>query len=166
MRPRFKKDLEKSLRFERIAEKTKNQKFKVRDERNAGVPQVDPGRQQQIDALAREAKSGNKEARREVRQLERQQRNDQRQQVRQVQQQQRAQPKMERPSSPRAEGTRIGNPVKGKAVGRPEFKGPPVRMNRQPQVKQNQPGRGEAKQQNKTPGQPKGGGGGKGKGKP
>ncbi len=168
VRPRFKKDLEKSLRFERIAEKTKNQKFKVRDERNAGVPQVDPGRQQQIDALTREAARGNKEARREVRQLEQKQRKDQRQQVRQIEQQQRAQPKIERPSSPRAEGARIGNPVKGKDVGRPEFKGPPVRMDPRPQVKQNQPGRGEAKQQNKAPGQPKGGGGGdkKGKGKP
>src|SRR6185503_12730348 len=90
VRPRFRNNLEKSLRFERIAEKTKDQKFKVRDERNAGVPQVDPGRQQQIDALAREAARGNKEARREVRQLEQRQRNDQRQEVRQVQQQQRA----------------------------------------------------------------------------
>jgi hypothetical protein len=162
-RPRFKQDLDKSLRVERIAEKAKDQKLKVKDERNAGVPQVDPGRQQQRDALAREAARGNKEARREVRQLERQQRNDQRQQVRQVQQQQRAQPKIERPSSPRAEGARIGNPVKGREAPRPQVQ----REAPRPQVKQNQPpGRGEAKQQNKAPGQPKGGGGGKGKGKP
>jgi hypothetical protein len=90
--------------------------------------------------------------------LERQQRNDQA--VRQVQQQ-RAQPKTEQPSSPRAEGARIGNPVKGKAP-RPQVQPEAPR----PQVKQNQPGRGEAKQQNKAPGQPKGGGGVKGKGKP
>ncbi|HEX6188755.1 MAG TPA: FecR family protein [Pyrinomonadaceae bacterium] len=156
-RPRFKKDLDKSLRVERIAEKTRDQKLKVRDERNAGVPQADPGRQKQIDALAREAARGNKEARREVRQIERQQR----QQVRQIEQQQRAQPKVERPSSPRAEGARIGNPVKGREAPRPQVQ----REAPRPQVKQNQPGRGAAKQQNKAPGQPKGGGG-KGKGKP
>ena len=161
-RPRFKNNLEKSLRVERIAEKTKNQKFKVKDERNAGVPPVDPGRQQQIDALAREAKSGNKEARREVRQIERQQQKDQREQVRQVQQQQRAQPKVERPSAPRAEGSRIGNPVKGREAPRSQVKPEQPR----PQVQQNPPGHGAAKQQNKPAGQPKGGGGGKGKGKP
>jgi hypothetical protein len=154
VRPRFKKDLDKSLRVERIAEKARNQKLKIKDERNAAMPQVDPGRQQQIDALAREAARGNKEARREVRQLERQQRNDQRQQVRQAQQQQRAQPKIDRPSSPRAEGARIGNPVKGREAPRP-------------QVQREQPGRGAAKQENKSPGSPKGGGGDKkGKGKP
>lgn len=164
VRPRFKKDLDKSLRVERIAEKARDQKLKVKDERNAGVPQVDPGRQQQIDALTREAKSGNKEARREVRQLERQQRNDQRQQVRQVQRQQRAQPKVDRPIAPRAEGSRIGNPVKGREAPKPQIQ----REQQQPQVKQNQPGRVAAKQENKAPGSPKGGGGGdkKGKGKP
>ncbi|HKO35753.1 MAG TPA: DUF6600 domain-containing protein [Pyrinomonadaceae bacterium] len=159
-RPRVKKDLDKSLRVEPVTEKARDQKLKVRDERNAGVPQVDPGRKQQVDALAREAARGNKEARREVRQLERQQRNDQ--PVRHVQQQQRAQPKIEQPGAPRAEGARIGNPVKGREAPRPQVQSEAPR----PQVKQNQPGRGEAKQQNKAPGQPKGGGGGKGKGKP
>ena len=167
VRPRFKKDLEKSLRVERIAEKAKDQKFKVRDERNAGMPPVDPGRQQQIEALSREAARGNKGARREVRQLERQQRNDQRQQVRQVQQQQRAQPKVERPSAPRAEGARIGNPAKGKEAPRPQVQ----REAPRPQVQQNQPGRGAAKHENKPSAPPKAGGGGgggvkKGKGKP
>ncbi|MGQ0760419.1 MAG: DUF6600 domain-containing protein [Acidobacteriota bacterium] len=162
VRPRFRKDLDKSLRVERITDKARNQKLKVRDERNAAMRQVDPGRQQQIDALAREAARGGKEARREVRQLERQQRNDQRQQVRQIQEQQPAQPKNERPSAPRAEGARIGNPVKGREAPRPQVQ----REAPRPQVKQDQPGRGAAKQQNKAPGQPKGGGGGKGKGKP
>jgi hypothetical protein len=188
VRPRFRKDLDKSLRVERITDKARNQKLKVRDERNARMPQVDPSRQQQIDALAREAARGNKEARREVRQLERQQRNDQ--PVRQVQQQQRAQPKIERPSSPRAEGTRIGNPVRREAprpqvqreaprpqvqreAPRPQIQreAPRPQVQREaprPQVQREQPGRGAAKPQVKQPpGQSKTPAGDKkGKGKP
>jgi hypothetical protein len=156
VRPRFRKDLDKSLRVERVTEKARNEKLKVKDERN-----VDAGRQQQIDAVAREAGRGNKGARSEVRRLERQQRTDQRQQVRQVDPQQRAQPKVERPSAPRAEGARIGNPAKGREALRPQVQ----REAPQPQVKQNQPGRGAAKE-NKPSGPPKASGGGKGKGKP
>jgi len=188
VRPRFKQNLDKSLRVERIAEKAKDQKFKVRDDRNAGTPQIDLGRQQQIDALAREAARGNKQAGREVRQLERQQRNDQRQQVRQLDQQQRPQPRIERPSAPRAEGARIANPVKRTEAPRPQIQreaprpqvqreaprpqvqreAPRPQVQREaprPQVQREAPGRGAAKE-NKPAGPPKAPGGGKGKGKP
>lgn len=155
VRPPFKKDLDKSLRIERIAEKAKNQKFKVKDERNVGVSQADVDRKQQIDQLSREAARGNKEARQQVRQLEQEQRKVER-----------AQQKVERKSMPRAEGERIGNPAKPKEAPRPQVQ----REQPRPQI-QNQPGRGAVKHESKQPpGQSKttagGGGKGKAKGKP
>lgn len=161
VRSRFKKD-DKSLRVERVTEKARNEKFKVKDERN-----VDAGRQQQIDAVAREAGRGNRgnKGHREVRQLQQQQR-----------QEQRPQPKAER-NIPRAEGVRVGNPNKPARIEQAKPAKPPraegvrvgnpakVREAPRPQVQREQPGRGAAKQ-NKPSGPPKASGGGKGKGKP
>lgn len=177
-RPPFKKDLDKAMRVERIDEKVKREKFKVRDERNVGAPQIDAARQQRISELSREAARGNREARREVRQLEQQQRRIER-----------AQPNIERRNIPRPQGERIGNPARPRATGRPEFKGPPARVAPRPQIQreqprgrpevkgaparvaprpqmqQQQPGRGAAKQQNKPAAPAKTPGGGKAKGK-
>jgi hypothetical protein len=181
--PPFKKDLAKALRVERIDDKVKNQKLKVRDERNIGAVQTAPtapDRQRQIDALSREAARGNKEARQQVRQVEQQQRQEQRAQQKTERTVPRAQgertgnpvrvPRVEAPRGgnpvkmPRVEAPRGGNPVKPKASGRPEFKTPPVREAPRPQMQQ-QPGRGAAKHENKQPGPPAAPGGGKGKGK-
>lgn len=149
VRPHFRKNLDKAMRIEKVADKARNEKFKVKDERN-----VDAGRQQQIDAVARDAARANRDARRDARQIERQQQKDQKQQVRQIEQQ-RAPQKVDRQKTPRAEGDRVGNPVKQEAARQ--------------QVKQNQPGHGAGMHENKSAAQPKGGGGGgakKGKGKP
>ena len=67
---RFRKDLAKSLRVERVSDNAKNQKFKVKDERQA--QQVDDGRKQEIDRKE-EAAKGIKEAPGQVRKLEQQQ---------------------------------------------------------------------------------------------
>ena len=181
--PPFRKDLDKSLRVERIAEKMKNQKLNVQDERNARTSQVDVRNNQQRNSASRDAFRGSGVTGREFRQIEQQQRKDER-----------AQQRIEPRSVPRAEGQRVGSPVKG----RPEFKGPPVReaprpqiqrgppvreaprpqIQRgppvreapRPQVQRSQPAAAPAKHQDKQPpGQskaPGGGGGGGGKGKP
>jgi hypothetical protein len=147
--PPFKKDLDKSLRVERVGEKAKHQNFKIKDERNMGAAQTDAGRKQEMDRLSKEATQGNKESQREVRQLEQQQRNDEREQQKN---QRRAMP------LPAARGESVGhpvkpNPVKPKERPQPQVQGPPA-----------------AKHENKQPpgnSKPAGGGGkGKSKGKP
>jgi len=122
--PPFRKDLDKSLRVERIAEKMKNQKLNVRDERNARTSQVDVRSNQQPNAVSREAFRGSRVTGRELHQQEQQQRNIER-----------AQQRIEPRSVPRAEGQRVGSPGKG----RPEFKGPPVREAPRPQIQRGPP---------------------------
>jgi hypothetical protein len=164
--PPFRKNLDKSLRVERIAEKTKNQKLNVRDDRNIGASNVDVRGNEQPNVASRDAFRGSKANGREFRQPE-QQRNE------------RSQQRIEPRNVPRAEGGRVGNPA------RPEFKGPPVREVPRPQIQRGPPVReaprpqiqrgppasaAPAKHQDRQPpGQNKapggGGGGGKGKGK-
>jgi hypothetical protein len=72
---KFRKDLAKSMRVERISDTAKNQKLKVRDERHE-TQQADKGRQKEMDRLNGEAKKGNKEAQEQARQLEQQQRKE------------------------------------------------------------------------------------------
>jgi len=122
--PPFRKDLDKSLRVERIAEKMKNQKLNVQDERNARTSQVDVRNNQQRNSASRDAFRGSGVAGREFRQIEQQQRKDER-----------AQQRIEPRSVPRAEGQRVGSPVKG----RPEFKGPPEREAPRPQIQRGPP---------------------------
>jgi hypothetical protein len=149
--PPFKKDLARALRVEPVNDKIKDQKFKVKDGRNIGAAQVEGDGKRQID-VGKEAARENKDARKEVRQIEQQQRKD-------YQKEQRAQQKVEQKGFPRTQGEQVGNPVK--------LKPPKVKEASQPQV-QGGPPRGAAKHENKQPpgqSQPKGGGGGKGKGK-
>lgn len=170
--PPFKKDLARRLRVE-----VKDQKFKVKDERNIGATQTDNDRQRQIDALNKEAARGNKDALRQARELERQQRKDQQQ----VQQ------------KGAAQGQRVGNPAKPKEPQPQIQKGPPrgkpapaaskqgaaqgqrvgnpaKPKESQPQIQKGPPGGQQAPAASKQGGkQPPGkskGPGGKGKGKP
>jgi len=148
--PPFRKDLARALRVEPVNEKIKNQKFKVKDGRSIGSAQVEGDGKQQID-VGKEAARENKDARKEVRQIEQQQRKD-------YQKEQRAQQKVEQKSFPRTQGEQVGNPVK--------LKPPKVREAAQPQVQGGPPARGAAKHENKqSPGQSQPRGGGKGKGK-
>jgi hypothetical protein len=143
---RSRKDVAKWMRVERVSDKARNEKFKIKDER--GEARSDNGRKQETDRAGAEAAKANKEA-------EQQQRKETRGQDRA---QQKAQPK--------ARGERVGNPSK------PEFKGPPPQVGK-PDTKEHkrepaQPGgHGQGHGGGKaTGGQGHGGGKVKGKGKP
>jgi hypothetical protein len=92
------------MRVERVSDKARNEKFKIKDER--GEARVDNGRKQETDRASADAAKANKVA-------EQQQRKETRGQDRS---QEKAQPK--------ARGERVGNKSK------PEFLGPPVQMNK------------------------------------
>lgn len=120
---KFRKELAKSMRVERVSDKDKGRKFKVRDDRDAGARDgdrrvesrpVDQQRKQEQDRINAESAKGNREGQRQARQLEQQQRKETRAQ-------EKLQPKAE------ARGERVANPAKHQgqpAVSRPE----PVRV--------------------------------------
>jgi Family of unknown function (DUF6600)/FecR protein len=122
--PPFRKNLDKSLRVERIAEKTKNQKLNVRDDRNIGASNGDVRSNEQPNVASRDDFRASKAKGREFRQPEQQQRNE------------RTQQRIEPRNVPRAEGGRVGNPAR---AARPEFKGPPVREAPRPQIQRGPP---------------------------
>lgn len=76
--PPFRRDLAKALRVEPVPDRARQQKLKVGDERNGPTSQqADAARRQQIASLAAETARGNRDARRQMQQLEREQRMDQ-----------------------------------------------------------------------------------------
>src|SRR5207253_1131077 len=79
----FRKETAKWMRVERVSDTARNQKFKVKDERQQSQPvdigrlrEVDQGRKQDLGRVTAEAKRDNKDAQRQTRQLEQQQRKD------------------------------------------------------------------------------------------
>ncbi len=152
---RFRKDLAKSMRVERVSDKARNQKFKVKDARDASgdrqeSQQADHARKQELDRLAAEAARGNKEAQGQARKLEQQQKKETRAQ-------EPTQKKAQGKAVPQPQGERVGNPAKPKA------------QSEQPSKHEaKQPSQGASKQERKQepPAQPGGQGKGKGKGKP
>jgi hypothetical protein len=118
-------NLAKNLRVETVPDKVKNQKLNVRDERQNASAQA-PGRQapgqpvaqptdaarkQQEAALAAEAAKGNRDARRQLQQLEQQQR---KQAVEQQQAQRRAEQQAQqeqRRAAQQAQGARVRQPA-------------------------------------------------------
>ena len=157
---RSRKNLAKSMRVERVSDKDRNRKFKVRDDRDKDdrhewkdarqdSKQADHARVQEINRLNAEATRGNREAQRQARQLEQQQRRDVRAQ--------------ERPEVPKTPQRRAIQPPSGERVGHPA-KQPKPQVESQPQS------RGASKHERK-PAEPRdqgneGRGKGKGKGKP
>lgn len=107
---RYRKDLARSMRVERVSDKLKGQKFKVRDERRESQ-QADNGRQQEITRLSAEATRGNKEAGRQVRKLEKEDRKERRADVKETGRQDRSAAKAQ--SQPQA--VKVGNPSKHEA---------------------------------------------------
>ncbi len=187
---RFRKDLAKSLRVERVSDDVKNRKFQVRDDRQA-EHQADQARKQELNRLAAEAAKGNREAAKQARQLEHEQKQAEQKQKQSARTQERIEhkPKAERVGNPAATAPRAAPAPRN--VERPQ---PQQRQQAQPrpqpqprqqvQAPQHQkhemkqqsapapgPGRGQgAAKQEKAPGPPAnaGGqsqGGGKGKGK-
>jgi len=102
----FRKDLAKSMRVEPVSDNARNQKLKLKDERNGdAAQQTDAADKQQRNAPATETARGNKDADRQGRGLEQQSRHD-------VLNQQKAQQQAERKAAPRAQGERVGHPAK------------------------------------------------------
>ena len=87
----FRKDLAKSLRVERVPDKGRNEKLKIKDERQA--QQADNGRKQEVDRPVAEAARGNKPDRAAKEQVQ--------------QPKQQALPK----AQPQAQGERVSNPA-------------------------------------------------------
>ncbi len=171
----FRRDLARSMRVERVSGNARNQKFKVKDEREA-TQQLDNGSKQEgdrkqaadarreMDRQSAETARSNKEAQRQTRQSEQQQRKDTRAQEKATRVQERTQQKTTRAQAPaqqpgqqkaqrkteqKPQGERVGNPAKHEA--KPPSQGAPKQERKQ-----------------KPPAQPGGQGkgeGGKGKGK-
>jgi hypothetical protein len=151
---KFRKDLAKSLRVERVSDQAKNQKFKVKDERQqeradtGRKPELDKASKQDTGRVSGEARKDNKDAQQQARQLEQQQRKDTRVQEKATRAQTHVQEKAQPKAQPQAQGVRVGKPARSEA--KPKSQGAPKQERKQ-----------------KPPGQPgaQGQGGGKGKGK-
>jgi hypothetical protein len=173
---RFRKDLAKSLRAERVTEESKTQKLKVRDDRNAeAARQPEAARTQPNEKAAAEAARGNKDAERQARQLEQQQRKQQAQTERAGRQAAksaeaprpatvRAQPdrKAERKSAQRPQGVRVARPAKAAEAPRPAAAQPASPPRAAPA---RQPAKHEAKPQAPAAKKPEGKGKPEGNGK-
>lgn len=185
------KDLARALRVESVPEKQRGKKMEFKDNRqqpvakqaiDAGQPAsaddgaktaADRERKQKMEALSADAARGNKEARRQVRELEREQRQQERVQQRDLRRQSAQQ--QQGGGTQAAQGERVGQPAREqKQTGRGQDKGraasqaqPRQVIQQAPQQSQKQ-GSGAAKQQKQGGGAPQSqkGGGGKGKGRP
>lgn len=194
------KDMAKALGVESVPEKQRKEKLEFKDNRQQAVAKqpgdvrqpaseeteakngADKERKQKIEALSADAARGNKEARRQVRELQRQERQQERVkpsatvQTPTPQRAGAAQAENGR-GAPGAQGERVGQPVRVQSdAGRGRDKGRAQQAQRQQQVIQQPPqkaqkpeGGGGEKPQKQGGGPPqsqKGGGGGKGKGRP
>jgi hypothetical protein len=114
------KELAKSMRVERVSDNARNQKFKVKDERQQS-PQVDQARKQDSESLNIETKRGEKKAKQQARQLEQQPKKETR-----------AQGSNQKSDKSKAQqqpqGERVGNPAKDQSKGasKQERKQPPA----------------------------------------
>ena len=145
--PRFRRNLAKSMRVERVADQATNQKFKrdsrddgnnrnARDDRQASQEaeqrrqQEEQGRKQEINRPNAEAERRNRDAQRQARQLEQQQRKAAREQAQATRAQERAtraQEQAQRKAAQQPQGQRVGNPARRqpqREVNRPQ----PVRV--------------------------------------
>jgi hypothetical protein len=156
--PPFRKDLARALRVEPIPEKVKNEKLKIRDERQGNeargetpgreqAAQTDAARKQQMAELAAKAAQGDKDARRQAQQLEQ----EQRKQQLEVQKAQRVSQQAEREQQrQQAQGERVGRRAQQQVqqeVQRPQMQRVPQQIER----KQPQPRREERPQMMRQP---------------
>ena len=107
---RFRQDRGKSMRVERVSDQARNQKFKVRDERQQ-ERQADTERRQEMGRVNGEANKDNRDAQQQARQLEQEQRKATRDQEKAARAQTRDQEKAQR----KAQGERVGKPAKSEA---------------------------------------------------
>ena len=156
----FARNHARALRVESVPESKKRQKLQFRDERQeatarrsnedgrpaqgqAGAPVVDQQRRERMNALAPEAGRGNRDARRELKQLQRQEKEQQRAASKQ-QRQQPPQAAMPQPANDRGERQR----AQGERVGLRQ-QGPPPQA--RPRAEREQPRRIEREQQRPQP---------------
>jgi uncharacterized protein DUF6600/FecR-like protein len=156
---KFRKDLQKQMRVEPVSDTAKNQKFKVRDQREESQqadtgrkPDVDKGGKTDMGRVTAEARQETKASQQQTRQLEQQQRKETRAQekatgVQEPAQQQKAERKAPAPAQPKAQGERVSKPAKAE---KPQTQAAPKQ---------------ERKQAGPPAAQGQGGGSGKGKGK-
>jgi hypothetical protein len=113
------KNLAKSMRVERVSDNARNQKFKIKDERQQS-PQVDQARKRDSESLNSEAKRGDKKAKQQPRQLEQQQKRETRAQG--------SNQKSDQRKTPQPQGERVANPAKhqSKGASKQESKQPPA----------------------------------------
>lgn len=141
------KDVAKWMRVERVSDKARNEKLKIKDDR--GEARVNDRRTQ----AGAEGARANQEAERQGHQLEQQQRKETR-----------GHDRAQENGQSKARGERVGSPNK------PEFLGPPVQMskpeNKERKQQPAQPGGQDHGAGKGGGGQDHGGGKGKGKGKP
>ncbi|HXI25449.1 MAG TPA: DUF6600 domain-containing protein [Pyrinomonadaceae bacterium] len=143
---KFRKDLPKSMRVERVSDTARNQKFKVKDDRRQ-EQQADTGRKQETGRVTGEAAKDNKDARK----LEQQQRKDTRDQEKAARTQTHAQDKAQRPAQGRAQGDRVGKPAKSEA--KPQTLAAPKHQerNQKPPAATGDKGQGGGKGKGKKP---------------
>ena len=175
---KFRKDLAKSLRVEPVPATAKNQKFKVRDERQqeqqadtTRKPEVDKSGKQDMGRVTGETKKDNKQAQQPTRQLDQQQRKDARVQEKTTRAQERTQQKAQQPAQQKAQ-----QPAQPKAERKAQQQAQPKAQPKAQGERVAKPAKSEAKPQSagaakerkeKPAAQPgtQGQGGGKGKGK-
>jgi hypothetical protein len=148
---RFRKDLAKSMRVERVSDKARNEKAQFRDERRE-LKQAENGR-----------KHDDKEVKQQVHQVEQQARQVEHQQRKEIRQQE----KTERKAVERPQGERIANPARQKGQG--EVNRPQLPQVNKHEAKQQSQGASKPERKQDAPAGGGGqghGGGGKGKGKP
>jgi hypothetical protein len=167
---KFRKDLAKSMRVERVSDTARNQKFKVKDERQqeqqadtGRKPEVDQGRKQDTGHVTADGAKGNKEAQQQTRQLGKEERKENGGQERK---QQKAQQKSEVKAAPQAQAARVDKSGKQKSEVKAAPKSEAVRVDKP--GKQQSEGASKHESKQKQPAQPTAqgqGAGGKGKGK-
>jgi hypothetical protein len=160
--PPFRKDLARALRVEQVPEKVKRENLKFRDERqgnetrgtdqtaiqrDAARNQQDAARQQRISELAAQASRGNKDARQQVRQLEREQRT---QQVNEQQAQRAAQQTQREQQRQQAQGERVARRAQQQVQREVQRTQVPQQIERKQRPAQSQP-RHEERPQARAP---------------
>jgi Family of unknown function (DUF6600)/FecR protein len=98
------KDLAKSMHVERVSDNARNQKFKVKDERQQS-DQMDQGRKQEMERLSVGTKQGDKRAQQQVRQLEQRQKKE-------IRAKGPNQKNAQRKGQQQPHGEQVGNPAK------------------------------------------------------
>jgi hypothetical protein len=153
----FRKDLAKSMRVERVSDQARNQKFKVKDEREESR-QADEGRKQEQEKLSTDVARNNKETERQVRQPGKAERKENGGQERKQQ-------KSEVKAAPQPQAVRVDKPGKQKSEVKAAPQAQAVRVDKP--GKQQSEGASKHENKQKQPAQPggQGQGGGKGKGK-